>query len=212
MTWLSSDTVSEPEFESVWTHLSTNVPGACAWKVEAHFSRPSPLWAIKIMSKSYQGQEKNVLKSHIYISCLYLKKERNNVISKFFYNKHNGLGEVWGQGGWKLFGLTPDESTGCWLPLRKLLLRIEEWRRDWTPQEKKRNKELPVSGKCQACGFCREAGFVSEKAGVSLGDRGASWGRASYKLASTLLWPQHPVAGSKQSEGAKLISSKKSES
>ena len=51
------------------------------------------------MSKSYQGQEKNVLKSHIYISCLYLKKERNNVISKFFYNKHNGLGEVWGQGG-----------------------------------------------------------------------------------------------------------------
>lgn len=173
MTWLSSDTVSEPEFESVWTHLSTDVPGACALKVKVYFSQPSPLWAIKIMSKSHQGREKNVLKSHIYISCLYLKKK--NVISKFFYNnKHNGFGQVLGQGGWKLFCLTPDESTGCWLPLRKLLFRTEEWRRDWTPQEKEGNKELPVSGKCQACGFCREAGFVSEKAGVSPGDQGAS--------------------------------------
>lgn len=166
--------LSEPEFKSVWTHLSTNVPGACALKVKAYFSRPSPLWAIKIMSKSHQGQEKNVLKSHIYISCLYLKKKkRKNVISKFFYNKHNGFGQVLGQGGWKLFAWPLRSQQAADSPRGNRCSGLKSGG-ETGHHRRKGNKELPVNGKCQACGFCREAGFVSEKAGVSLGDRGAS--------------------------------------
>ena len=95
--------LSEPEFKSVWTHLSTHVPGACALKVKACFSLPSPLWAIKIMSKLHQGQEKNVSKATFTFPAFIKKKKRKNVISKFFCNKHNGFGQVLGQGGWKLF-------------------------------------------------------------------------------------------------------------
>ena len=39
-------------------------------------------------------------KPHLhFLPLLKKKKERKNVISKFFCNKHNGFGQVLGQGG-----------------------------------------------------------------------------------------------------------------
>lgn len=169
-------------WHSIWTRIRISLNSLIYWCPWSLCSKTRGLFLPTIPTLSHQNHVKITpragkecpQKPHLHFLPLF-KKKINNVISKFFYNnKYNGFGQVLGQGGWKLFCLTPDESTGCWLPLRKLLFRTEEWRRDWTPQEKDENKELPVSGKCQACGFCREAGFVSEKAGVSPGDQGAS--------------------------------------